>query len=155
MATTDMGGSPMWPGMRSTSIPSGIFIHPELLDFMVQGKSNTGRHIDHPAGHHSIRTNQCPPTPSPHFFTGWMPFLPPNQHCLSTEGYNRHGPKIGGCSAFFWGGETRSSSITMLLGSRPTFLPSGILIHSAIWPQQMGRTLGAVLLWGRGTWVPI
>jgi len=36
----------------------------ELLDFMVQGEINT----DHPAGHHSIRTNQCPPPPSPHIF---------------------------------------------------------------------------------------
>jgi len=26
------------------------------------------------------------PPPSPHFFTGWMPFLPPNQQCQSTEG---------------------------------------------------------------------
>ena len=33
----------------------------ELLDFMVQGKINRGRYTDHPAGHHSIRTNQCPP----------------------------------------------------------------------------------------------
>jgi len=57
----------------------------ELLDFMVQGKINRGRHTDHPAGRHSIRTNQCPPPPSPDFFTGWMPFLPPNQQCQSTE----------------------------------------------------------------------
>jgi len=27
-----------------------------------------GRHTDHPAGRHSIRTNQCPPPPSPHTF---------------------------------------------------------------------------------------
>jgi len=32
----------------------------ELLDFMVQGKINRGRYTDHRAGHHSIRTNQCP-----------------------------------------------------------------------------------------------
>ena len=37
----------------------------ELLDFMVQGKINGGTHTDHPAGRHSIRTNQCLP-PSPH-----------------------------------------------------------------------------------------
>jgi len=37
----------------------------KLLDFMVQGKINRGRHTDHPAGHHSIRTNQRPPPPSP------------------------------------------------------------------------------------------
>jgi len=40
---------------------------------------------DHPAERHSIQTNQCPPPPSP-FFTGQMPFLPPNQQCQSTEG---------------------------------------------------------------------
>ena len=45
---------------------------------------------NHPAGHHSIRTNQCPPTPSPHFFTGRMPFLPPNEQCQCTEGNSSH-----------------------------------------------------------------
>ena len=42
----------------------------ELLDFMVQGKINRGRHTDHQAGRHSIRTNQCPPPPSPN--VGWV-----------------------------------------------------------------------------------
>jgi len=45
----------------------------ELLDFMVQGKINKGRHTDHPAGRHSIRTNQCPPPPSPIFFQAGCP----------------------------------------------------------------------------------
>jgi len=45
-----------------------------------------GRHTDHPAGHHFIWTNQCPPPPSPIFFTARMPFLPPNQQCQSIEG---------------------------------------------------------------------
>jgi len=40
----------------------------ELLYFMVQGKINRGRNTDHPAGRHSIRTNQCLPPPSPHIF---------------------------------------------------------------------------------------
>jgi len=40
----------------------------ELLDFMVQRKVNWGRHTDHPAGRHSIRTNESPPPPSPHIF---------------------------------------------------------------------------------------
>ena len=56
----------------------------ELLDFMVQGKINRDRHTDHPAGRHSIRTNQYPPSPSS-FFTGRMLFLSPNQQCQSTE----------------------------------------------------------------------
>jgi len=37
----------------------------ELLDFRVQGKTNRGRHTDHPAGRHSIRTKECPPPSSP------------------------------------------------------------------------------------------
>ena len=40
----------------------------ELLDFVVQGKINRGRHTDHPVGRHSIRTKQCPPPPSPFFY---------------------------------------------------------------------------------------
>jgi len=43
-------GQPGWAGARR-----------ELVDFMVQGKINRGRHTDHPAGRHSIWTNQCPP----------------------------------------------------------------------------------------------
>ena len=63
-------GPPRWAGARR-----------ELLDFMVQRKinRNRGRHTDHPAGYHYIQTNQCPPPPSPIFFTGRIPFLPPNQ----------------------------------------------------------------------------
>jgi len=50
-------GPPGWAGVRR-----------ELLDFMVKGEINRGRHTDHPAGHHSIWTNQCPPPPFPHIF---------------------------------------------------------------------------------------
>ena len=49
-------GSPRWAGARR-----------ELLDFMVQGKINRGRHTDHLAGCHFIRTNQCPPPNMPIF----------------------------------------------------------------------------------------
>ena len=49
-------GPPGWAGARR-----------ELLDFMVQGKINRGRHTDQPAGGHSVRTKQCPP-PSPSHF---------------------------------------------------------------------------------------
>jgi len=58
----------------------------DLLDFMVQGEINRGRYTDHLTGRHSVQINQCPPPPSPHVFTGWMPFLLPNQQCQSTEG---------------------------------------------------------------------
>jgi len=52
-------GPPGWAGARR-----------ELLDFMVQGEINRGRHNDHPAGRQSIWTNQCPPPLYPIFFYG-------------------------------------------------------------------------------------
>ena len=52
-------GPPGWAGARR-----------ELLDFMVRGEINRGRHTDHLAGLHSIWTNQCPPPPSRHVFYG-------------------------------------------------------------------------------------
>jgi len=67
-------GPPAWGGARR-----------ELLDSMLQWNINSGRHTDQPDGCDSIRTNQCPPPPSPQFFTGRMPFLPPNQQCQITE----------------------------------------------------------------------
>ena len=39
----------------------------------------------------------------------------------------------------FGGGGAGSPSNTMSLGLRPTFLPSGILIHGAVWPADMGQ----------------
>jgi len=42
------------------------------------------------------------------------------------------GPKIRGCAYLAVAG---SSSNTMLHGARLTSLPSGILIHPAVWPQ--------------------
>ena len=66
-------GLPRWSGARR-----------ELLDFMVQGKINRGRHTD------TLGTTPSRLTSGhlyhPPFFTGWMPFLPPNQQCQSTEG---------------------------------------------------------------------
>ena len=57
----------------------------------LQGKIKRGRQTDHPAGRHSIQTNQCPPPPSPQFFRGQMPSLPPNQQCQNTEGNSTEG----------------------------------------------------------------
>jgi len=70
-------GPPRWAGART-----------ELLGLYGARKINRGRHTDHLAGCHCIRTKQCPP-PSPHFFTGQMLFLPPSQQCQSTEGNYR------------------------------------------------------------------
>ena len=62
---------------------------------------------------------------------------------------------MGGSAPFSGRGEG-SPSKTKLLASRPTSIPSGILIHPTIWPQQIwAENWGAVPLWGRWSWVPI
>jgi len=72
-------GPPGWAGARR-----------ELLDFMVQGqgKINRGRHTNHPAGRHSIQTNQCPPPPSPicHIMTDYVKTETP--HCCIKPNLN-------------------------------------------------------------------
>jgi len=45
------------------------------------------------------------------------------------------GQKWGLCP-FLRGGDAGSLSNTMWPGPRPTFVPSGILIHPVVWPQQ-------------------
>jgi len=71
-------------------------------------------------------------------------------------GHNRHGPKIGALCPLFGGEGAVSPSNTMLLGSRPTSLPSGILIRPAIWPQQIwAENWGGLCPFGEGSWVPI
>ena len=39
----------------------------------------------------SLQTDNHASTPPLGFFTGWMPFLPPNQQCQSTEGRSTEG----------------------------------------------------------------
>jgi len=55
---------------------------------------------------------------------------------IQTFSHNRHGLKIGGSTPILGRGAV-SPSNTRLPGPKPTSIPSGILIHSAIWPQQI------------------
>ena len=50
-----------------------------------------------------------------------------------------------------------AGAASMWPGPRPTFVPSGILIHPAVWPQQTwAENWGcAPFFWGGGSWVPI
>jgi len=47
-----------------------------------------------------------------------------------------------------------SPSNTKSPGPSPSFRPSGILIHPAIWPQHMGRKLGGCAPFGEGKLSP-
>jgi len=61
------------------------------------------------------------------------------------------GGKLGDLPLFGEGSWVSTLPNTMLLGSRPISVPSGILIHPAIWPQQIwAKNWGSVPLWGRG-----
>jgi len=52
-------------------------------------------------------------------------------------GHNRHRTKIGGSAPFSGRGGTGFPSNTKSPGPRPTSIPSGILTHPVIWPQQI------------------
>jgi len=68
-------------------------------------------------------------------------------------GHNRHGPNVGDVPLFRGDG---SSSNTKSPAPRPTSIPRGILIHPAIWPQQIwAENSGYVPIFGGGSWVPI
>jgi len=74
-------GPPGWAGARR-----------ELLDFMMQGEINRGRHTNHPAGRHSIRTNQCPHPPSPIFLQARCPSCRPTNSVKAVKAisYSQH-----------------------------------------------------------------
>jgi len=60
------------------------------------------------------------------------------------------GLKLGAVHIPFWRGGVGFPSNTKSLGPRPTSIPSGILIHAAIWPQQTWAENGGALspFWG-------
>ena len=71
-------GPPGWAGARR-----------ELLDFMVQGEINRGRHTDHPAGRYCIRTKLCPLPPSPHSLQAGCPSFRPTSS-IKAQKANKH-----------------------------------------------------------------
>jgi len=79
---------------------------------------------------------------------GWvLPSYQVASWSFQVFGHNRHGPKSGDCTTFRR--EPRSPSNTMSPELRPTLVPSGILIHPAIQPQQTWAKIGeAAPLWG-------
>jgi len=65
------------------------------------------------------------------------------------------GQKLGG-SAPFWGRGGGYPSNTRFPGPRPICTPSFVLIHPAIWPQQIwAENCGGSAPFGEGSWVPI
>jgi len=74
-------------------------------------------------------------------------------HSVAWAEANLHSKWYPDAVPLFFGGGSWYPSNTKLLGPRPTSIPSGILIHPAVWPQQTwAKNWGAVsLLEGTGS----
>ena len=60
-----------------------------------------------------------------------------------------------GAPSPFWGGRVGSPSNTKSHGPRPTSIPSGMLIHAAVWPQQIWpKNWRLCPFWGGGAGSP-
>jgi len=121
------------PGPRPTSMPRAILIHPAVWPQWTWAE-NWGAL---PPGSASFLSRGLGPhlTQSP--LGGGLPPYEVASWCIQTFGHNRNGPKIGKRAPVhpFVERGAGSPSNTESPGLRPTFVPSGILMHPAIWPQ--------------------
>jgi len=130
----EVAGSPSntkLPEPRPTSIPSGILVYPAVWPQRTITENwglcpFRGREL----GPHLSSQCRVGRRLSPYQAASWS--MQPFDH-------NMRGPKTGG-SAPFLGRGAESSSNKTSLGPRPTSLPSGILVHPAVWPQYTNIT---------------
>ena len=130
-------GPPGWAGDRR-----------EILDFMVQGKINRGRHTDHPVGRHSIRTRQCLP-PSSHLkyyavlWRLWALFLWNScRTCICQISVKGHSAKK--CQLGRW------SKMCIFEGGS---LASHLSCHTSRLSSKIGKYNSAFLCNNAGAWV--
>jgi len=141
-------GSPcdtMWPGPRSTSVPSGVFIHPAVCPQKRMGRKLGAVPL---LGVAELR---------PHLTQrrlGRLPLYKVASWSIQPFGHNKHGPKIGwGLCPVFWGAGWIPSN-TKSPGPRPTSIPSSILVHPAVWPQRiLAENWGLCPIRREGSWV--
>jgi len=112
-----------WPGPRSTSVPSGIYIHPSICH---------NRHGPETGGCALFRGTAGSPSNNvawaeAFLHTKWH--LDPSSHLATTD----MGRKLGG-------GELGPHLTQCGRGPRPTCMPSFILIHPTVWPQYINVT---------------
>jgi len=101
------------PGPRSTSIPSGIFSHPAAAAPLFWGSWV-------PIYHNAAWAEA-------YLHTKWN--FEPSSRLVTTDVGQKLGAAVPLC------GESWVPSNTMSPGPRSTSIPSGILIHAAVWPQ--------------------
>ena len=121
----------MWPGPRPTFVPSGILIHPPVWPQQTWAKNWGALPL---GGRWScVRIKHNVARAEAYLRTKWH--LDPSSRWAIIE----MGRKLGDCVPF--GRGPVSPSNTVSFRPMPTSLPSGVLIHPAIWRQHMGRKL--------------
>ena len=133
----------MWPGPRSTFVPRGVlFIQPF-------GHKDMGRILGAvPLLEGAATQSNNVAWAEVYLRTKWH--RGPSSRLATTE----IGRKLGELCPFRGGG-AGSTSNTKSPGRKPTSIPSGILIHPAIRPQQIwAENWWTVPLWGRGAGSP-
>ena len=60
------------------------------------------------------------------------------------SGHNRHQPNIRGAVPPFFGEGELDAHVALWPGPRPTFIPSGILIHPAVCHNRHGPKIGGL-----------
>ena len=116
------------PGLRPTSIPSGILMHPAVCDNKNGPKIWGGLCPLFEGGELVLHLAQCG------LGRGLLPYQAASSS-IQPFGHNRHGPKIGWSGCAFFLGVAGPTSNTISRRPRPTSVPSVILIHAAVWPQ--------------------
>jgi len=138
----------MRPGPWPTLLPSGISIHSAVWPQQTWAE-NWGLCPLFEGGELGPHLGQCC------LGRGLLPYQVASWSIMLFR-HNRHGPKIGvGLCSLIGEGRAGSPSNTMSLGSRSTSLPSGILIHPAIWPQQIQAENWGLCPFGEWNWVHI
>ena len=125
----------MWPGPTSTSVPSGIFIHPAVWSQQTWAENWVG-------GGCAFFLGEM----GPHLTQSRLPPYQVASQSMQMFDHNEHGPKIRGCAPL--GRGAGSPSNTMSPGPRSTLRTKQDLDTSShLATTDMGRKLGSVPLW--------
>jgi len=148
----------MWPGPRPTFVPNSILIHPAVLPqqtwaenwgcapFLGWGAGSPSSTIWPGPRPTSMTSSGILIHPAPFGHNRPVPISVETQSpSPKTSAYGPNPPlqKLrpmgrsfwrGGLCPLFWEGAGSPYS-TIWPGTRPIFIPSGILIHPAVWPQ--------------------
>jgi len=117
------------PGLRPMTVPSAILIHPAVWpQTWVENLGRSSHFLE--TGERGSHLTQS------RLSRGLSPYQVASES-IQPFGHNGHWPKIEPAPPPFREGVAGSPSNTMSRKLRPTSIPSGILIHAALWPQQI------------------